>query len=335
MLKRKIEKDKDIKLLFVHASNASFIDIDREILKKNFDLTDLSYSGKKGIIGLFKGLLKSDVGFAWFEHDHAFLTVIFSKILRKKSVVVAAGAMTLAENWEDLNPSFKSKLVAKSSAKRADLVLAVSQYKKRSILKYVNTDKIRVVYHGFDSDRFKPSGTKENMIVTIGEVCEANLWRKGFELFVKTAVNFPDTQFVVIGKHSDSSIEKLRAAAPENVEFTGWISDEELIRYMQRAKVYALLSTYESFGCSVAEAMLCGCVPVVTNRGSLPEVVGDVGFKVDYGDLKGTVKAFEKALSSDLHKEARQQIIDKFPMEKREELMVTYIRGVLGMGKRV
>jgi glycosyltransferase involved in cell wall biosynthesis len=329
---KSIKTDKDIKVLFVHASDASFIDVDRTLLKKNFDVTSLRYSGKRGILKLLRGMLRCHVGFAWFEHDHAFFTVLFSKMFRKKSVVVAAGAMTLAADWEKLKPSFKSKFVAKFSTKRAHRVFAVSQYKKDRILEYVKTDNIRVVYHGFDSEYYKPADAKEDMIITIGEVDEVNFWRKGFNTFVQAAESFPEVQFVIIGKHADSSIEKLRKMAPKNVKFTGWISDDELIRYMQRAKVYAQLSTYESFGCAVAEAMLCECVPVVTDRGSLPEVVGDVGFKIEYGNVKETIQAFRKALSSDRHKEARKRVIEKFPMDDREKLIVTNIREILGKG---
>ena len=36
---------------------------------------------------------------------------------------------------------------------------------------------------------------------------------------------------------------------------------------------------------AVVESMLCGCIPVTTNGGALPEVTGDAGFRGD-GDAE-------------------------------------------------
>jgi hypothetical protein len=83
----------------------------------------------------------------------------------------------------------------------------------------------------------------------------------------------------------------LRQAASPNVEFLGFVSDEELFSLYARASVYVQASMHEGFGLSVAEAMSAGCIPVVTRAGSLPEVVGDVG---GFGGLfaaKGTCNA--------------------------------------------
>jgi glycosyltransferase involved in cell wall biosynthesis len=44
--------------------------------------------------------------------------------------------------------------------------------------------------------------------------------------------------------------------------------------------------------------MACGCIPVVSDRGGLPEIVGEVGFIVPYGDVEKTRGAIRLALSS-------------------------------------
>ena len=65
----------------------------------------------------------------------------------------------------------------------------------------------------------------------------------------------------------------------------------------------------------------------------MAEVVGDVGFQVEYGDLEGTIKAFEIALRSDMHQKARSRIIEEFPLRRREELMVANVRELLNMDR--
>ncbi len=69
-------------------------------------------------------------------------------------------------------------------------------------------------------------------------------------------------------------------------------SDAELSDLMAGADALCLPSHYEGFGLPVLEAMACGTPVVVSNRGALPEVVGDAGLVVE-----PTPEAVEDALS--------------------------------------
>jgi len=73
---------------------------------------------------------------------------------------------------------------------------------------------------------------------------------------------------------------------------------DKLIEEFKKAMVYCQLSRTESFGVSLLEAMACGCVPVVSNMDSLPEMIGTSGIVVPYGDInaarQGILKAFDK-----------------------------------------
>ena len=142
---------------------------------------------------------------------------------------------------------------------------------------------------------------------------------------VKEKIEDLNIKFVLIGKHRDRSIEHLKSVAPPNVEFTGFVSDEELLGWYQKAKVYCQLSMYESFGMTLAEAMACGCVPVAADCAALPEVVGDTGFYVPYGDPKATAEAIEKALQSDKGEEARERVKRLFPIERREKEIIDIV----------
>jgi glycosyltransferase involved in cell wall biosynthesis len=98
---------------------------------------------------------------------------------------------------------------------------------------------------------------------------------------------------------------------------------------LQRA-VYVQLSAYESFGMALAEAMQCGCVPVVTRRGALPEVVGDAGWYVPYGDPDAAARAIREALDAPAaaSRAARRRIIDHFPLDKRQHALVDALRAL-------
>jgi glycosyltransferase involved in cell wall biosynthesis len=156
-------------------------------------------------------------------------------------------------------------------------------------------------------------------VITVGGVSRSNLKRKGLETFVKSARLVPEARFVVIGKEQDDSINILRSIASPNLSFAGFVSDQELLQWYQKAKVYVQVSAYESFGMSLAEAMLCQCVPVVTERGALPEVVNNTGYYAPFEDEKATAKAIRTALNSDRGLLARRRIEALFSQIRREE----------------
>lgn len=84
-------------------------------------------------------------------------------------------------------------------------------------------------------------------------------------------------------------------------------------------------------GVAVVEAMQCGCVPVVTNRGALPEVVGDVGVVVEYGNLTSTIEGIKKALKLAENREFIKKIRERgkfFSLERREKKLVEIIKGI-------
>jgi glycosyltransferase involved in cell wall biosynthesis len=57
-------------------------------------------------------------------------------------------------------------------------------------------------------------------------------------------------------------------------------SDEQLAGLMSEADAFCLPSLYEGFGLTALEAMACGAPVVVSDRGALPEVVGEAGLVV-------------------------------------------------------
>jgi len=312
--------DRKIRILFIYDELRTFVKKDLENLQEHFDVQTLRYTGKRDIPKLTLGILTTDLNFSWFALGYATLAVFFSKIFMKKSVVVAGGwdVVNMPEIGYGAMRSPKRVRKTKFALKHADKVLAVSESTNREVFQWVDSCNSIVVYNAFDYDLYKPHGEKQNMVITVGGVNKETLIKKGLKTFVESAKFLPNVRFVLIGKHIDDSIEYLKSIASPNVEFTGYVSFEELLKYYQKAKVYVQVSGHESFGCSLAEAMLCECVPVVTNRAALPEVVGDTGFYVPYDEPEQTAQAVKEALKSDKGPAARKRIKIMFPREKRK-----------------
>ncbi|NQT64703.1 MAG: glycosyltransferase family 4 protein [FCB group bacterium] len=316
------------KILFLSGYNSSFVRNDRNILGKFTEVYTIPIPKKRNIFKIislvykiFIGVSKNDIVYCWFAELPAFIAVLFCRLLRKKCIVVVGGyeVANVPEIGYGgmLNPNNVKKV--KYILCNADLTLAVSESNKREIENNFSTKQLKLVYNGVQTDSFYPQGDKKNIVITIGNVTSENLQRKGLETFVKIAALLPDMEFVLIGKHCDDSVEQLRSIATDNVIFTGFLNNEELLKYMQEAKVYAQVSAHEGFGISLAEAMLCECIPVVTKRGALPEVAGESAFYVPFADPARTAESIQDALNEESGEQFRKHILNNFSLKSREE----------------
>lgn len=326
---------KQTKIAFIYYAFSSFVKTDYEILYKHFAINRVEYNKIWSVFEIAKATLKSDISFSWFADGWAFFAVLFSKLFRKKSIIVVGGYDVACEPQINYGLCMKNKLrrwMRNFALDNADLLLPVSNSTKTECLKHLTHPRdLGVLYNSIDTDKFKPSGEKENnLVISVGGINWSNLERKGIKTFVKSAKFIPEVRFVVIGKFIDDSIDSMRHIATSNVEFTGFISDAELLKYYQKAKVYVQLSLHEGFGCSVAEAMLCECIPVVSERGALPEVAGETGFTATYGNEKATAAAIKEALKSNKGKEAGERIKKMFSVEKRENELIQLVERMVG-----
>lgn len=81
--------------------------------------------------------------------------------------------------------------------------------------------------------------------------------------------------------------------------FTGYVPDEDLAALYSGATSLVLPSFDEGFGLPPVEAMASGLPVVATNRGAVPEVVGDAGILFDPGSRAEMTAAVERILSDD------------------------------------
>lgn len=87
-----------------------------------------------------------------------------------------------------------------------------------------------------------------------------------------------DIELVVVGPVDDSMVA--RESLPGFVHFIGMVTDSELAVLYREASALAMAGVIEGFGIPALEAMAAGCPVVVSNAGSLPEVVGSAGIVV-------------------------------------------------------
>ncbi|MCX6133076.1 MAG: glycosyltransferase family 4 protein [Ignavibacteriales bacterium] len=267
---------------------------------------------------------------------YAPFVVTLAKLFGKKVVVITGGYDTTyvpVIDWGEMKTWWK-RIAQRYALFMVDLVLCFSEFSKSDVLKYAKPKRSKALYFGIDTEYFKPSGPKEPLVITVCfQVNESTLIQKGLRTMIESARSIPEAQFVLIGETSnDAAVADARRTAPANVRFQDkFIFDEELLHYYQRATVYVQASAHEGFGIANAEAMSCECIPVVTNTTALPEVVGDAGFFVPFGDVPATAQAIRRALASpELGKKARARILENFTFDIHERTLLADVRSVIG-----
>jgi glycosyltransferase involved in cell wall biosynthesis len=100
--------------------------------------------------------------------------------------------------------------------------------------------------------------------------------------------------------------------AANNVTFIEHLSQQELIRYYQQAKVHVLPSWFETTGLSSLEAAAMGCNIVITSKGDAKEYFGMDAFYCDPSIPASIYAAVEKASVKEQGQALRQKIISNF-----------------------
>jgi glycosyltransferase involved in cell wall biosynthesis len=142
---------------------------------------------------------------------------------------------------------------------------------------------------------------------------------KGPDIFLNIAERMTNEEFLLVGPIGPSEIKE-RAKRRPNV--THWEWCEDMRDAYAEAKVVVVPSRVEeSFGRVPAEAMVSGIPCVVSNRGGLPEVVGETGVVIDEIEsvnawVNGIHRAFEehnsKKQKTRAEKFSAENQIDKF-----------------------
>lgn len=112
-------------------------------------------------------------------------------------------------------------------------------------------------------------------------------------------------QLVFAGRMPEGDIESLRqlavreGMARDELVFTGYVGDDELVALYNLCKLFVFPSWHEGFGLPALEAMSCGAPVIAANTSSLPEVVGLEEALFDPLDTVAIFRVLAHALTND------------------------------------
>lgn len=216
-----------------------------------------------------------------------------TKITKGNEIVISTlhDVIPLIYEQDYLNAQVKPWYLKKIKyACDSDLIITDSIFSKNKIIELleVNDKKIEYIHLGYDKKQFFSNkdyltfDTKEPFFLYVGGADQhKNLFRL-IEAFSKLDNSIKKRyKLVFAGKETLACKDEYIEHAVEcglsarNIEFTGRISDEELIDKLQKCAAFVFPSYSEGFGLPPLEAMACGAPTLAARAASLTEILND------------------------------------------------------------
>ncbi len=222
--------------------------------------------------------------------------------------------------------SIKYRFLQSSAPKNADHIITVSYHAKNDIKEFykIPEEKIDVTYEAHPKEfEIKLSDQERKQVLSKYKINFPFVFYIGgfdqrknipflLEAFAKASL--PDHRLVLGGSGDSTDLERKASGLGINafVHFTGYIDDQDLPAFYQSADAFVYPSLYEGFGLQVCESMASGCPTLVSDRGSLPEVLGEGGLYFDLDDPRALADMMSKiSLKPDLKTELSEQALKR------------------------
>jgi glycosyltransferase involved in cell wall biosynthesis len=233
-------------------------------------------------------------------------------------VVVAIHDVSFAAHpeWYAPREGLRRRIVTGWSARRARLVLTISEFSRSEIVRWfaIPPTRIRVTHLGHRLRQAGVERPKEPLVLYVGTIFERRRVDRLVAAFATAvAPAFPDATLEIVGEDRATgagAIARMQAGlAPEvrsRVRLRSYVDEATLADLYARASVFAFLSEYEGFGLTPLEAMAAGATPVVLDTPVAREIYGKAAWYVpSNGDFDGRLGAALVTLVGDEGARAR------------------------------
>ena len=341
-------------IIFIYPELFTFIKTEIKILESEFKVISIKQNWSNKIFlplnliiqffFLIFNLYKSNIILVSFGGYWSYLPALFGKILNKKVAIVVHGTdcVSFAEiNYGNLR-NYLMRWFTKKSYQYSNLILPVSEslvytentyYSQKTIklgythhLKNIKTP-YKVIPNGLIIEDWESNFDKKEVNTFITVMTNDQIKRKGGDLIIDAAKELKHCTFYFAGTDNFKSANTL----PKNVIFLGKLTPSELKKYYNKTQFYLQLSNFEGFGVAICEAMLCKCVPIVSDVNFLPEIIGDSGFVLRKRDKKMLISLLEDAMSSkieELSKLSKERIKQEFSFKMRKEMLISNLKNL-------
>ncbi len=176
---------------------------------------------------------------------------------------------------------------------RVKAVITVSEYAKAELCSKLKIPEHKVfpVYHGIDTDLFRPADKKKikRYLLHVSHYQPLKNVDRIVKAYKMLASPRPGLLLVVPGYQGNIDDSDITAIKEPK-------SSEELVQFYQEAVAFVFPSLRETFGMPILEAMACGCPVITTNTTGCAEVAGDAALLVNPYSVDDIARAMQKLL---------------------------------------
>lgn len=187
--------------------------------------------------------------------------------------------------------TFARKLFYKHAIKKSKMVFTVSEFSKSRIIEKLHCKKpLEVVYGGVPQYLLDFDGKqvdKDSSLIFIGNIKH----HKGLQTLLPAFTKFRsklaaqgkgDVKLVIVGSkdnfrtHDNSFDSYIQSGESNGIEFTGYLSDQELLHRLTKARILVQPSLYEGFGMPPLQALYVGTRALISDIPVFKEIYKDL-----------------------------------------------------------
>lgn len=213
--------------------------------------------------------------------------------------------------------------------RNSSAIVANSNGLKELALKFSRRANIDIIPNGIDFEIFHPplSHAKKNIhqILFVGRMSK----QKGIAYLIEAISKLPEeVNLDLVGDgplRGELEILAKNLGVYKKIHFSGWLSQDEIIKKYQEADLFVLPSLDEGMPNCILEAMACGLPIVATDVSGSRELIhsGKNGILVPPMDSKALAKAIQKCLNDEFLKNQMKKIgqilVSRYSWEKVAE----------------
>ena len=263
---------------------------------------------------------KPDVVHLFWGHYPSLVGFLVKRVLKNSKISMFLGAYDLEYN---LN-------ISKDLAKNADFIFTHAKANIPQLNKMnIKTDKINVIHRGINikdlSLVIENIDKKSNQIICAGRFLPDKGFDKVIDIFSKLHKNINSSNLVLVGYGSaQSDLEKqtIDLKIESNVTFTGYLSQNDVLKFMVESDIFLFLSSKagERLPNVVKEAMLAGCICIVSNTPGIDELIehGKTGFIIEsnnYDLIPNLILSLDEIKKEEIRTNAKEFILKNFDVE--------------------
>ena len=271
------------------------------------------------------------------------LVVVYHQIRPASFVSFKRGVVDrVRKGFHPIRAVTKSLLPAMNrfAAEHADVHIALSDATRTDVENYLGIKECKVIGNGLDTDKFRAL----NLPRTIDAVFLGRLApQKGIDILLEAWSEVvrgdPGLRLVLIGGGETKDVSRYRGMVKElslekNVDFAGFVGDDELVRLLNSSKLFVFPSRQEGFAQAVSQAMGCGLCCILSDIPPLREVYGGAAVFSPLDQPKLLAETIRRLLGAEeerrLFSERARQLAGKFSWEAAVKQEISLIMASTG-----